>query len=76
MKLRKYKNITYLCLHFARQDGQDGKNGKENQATKVTKIWDELNINEWKRNCRKKIFYCFFRKTYANIRSKDTQDQH
>jgi hypothetical protein len=52
MKLGKYENITYLCLHFARPDGQDGKNRKENQATKVTKIqknqktkiWDERNI--------------------------------
>ena len=38
MKLRKLRNITYLCLHFARQDGQDGKKRKENHATKVTKI--------------------------------------
>ena len=37
-KLQKYENITYLCLHFARQNGQYGKNRKENQATKVTKI--------------------------------------
>ena len=37
-KLRKYKILRKLCLHFARQDGQDGKKWKENHATKVTKI--------------------------------------
>ena len=38
MKLRKFKILSYVCLHFARQDGQDGKKQKENHATKKTKI--------------------------------------
>ena len=38
MKLGKYENITYLCLHFARPDGQDGNKRKDNHTTKVTKI--------------------------------------
>ena len=41
-KLPKYKYITYLCLRFARLDGQDGKppekNTEKNHATKVIKI--------------------------------------
>ena len=32
------KILHYLCLHFARQDGQDVKRQKENLATKVTKV--------------------------------------
>ena len=34
---RSYENITYLCLYFARQDGQDGKNQKGINATKIPK---------------------------------------
>ena len=30
--------VTKICLHFSRQDGQDGKKPERNHATKVTKI--------------------------------------
>ena len=36
--IQNYKNISNLCLHFAKQGGEDGKTRKENHAAKVTKI--------------------------------------
>ena len=36
--IQNYKNISNLCLHFAKQGGEDGKKWKENHAAKVTKI--------------------------------------
>ena len=68
-KIRKF----YLCLHFARQDGQDGKNRKENHATKVTEIPKtkrrKYGMNETKETKKKrthlKSFFCLdIRKRY------------